>query len=204
MTTKLPAWIEADYETVRRDNTPVIATYHRALDAARARLDGFDTDDELRQHLYVWHHSLTEHAQRCLNALNQHHHAEQKPRAGKYRIPESAGWLGWVPHSLAAGLGWRVWLGCALAERLWGHPTIMSDYYATADTFLVRAQAMLDAHNAIGRAASRTTDAAVDVMRLLVGDYVKAVEHLARIAKLSAYEVDLPQFDDALASVRWK
>lgn len=172
--TNLPTWVERDRETMRRDAKPVADTYHEAYSHAQRRLARPGEREKLEAAVTYLEHMLDEHIGHCQIALAAHK-ATSKPPRGK--ILEGLRWIGWVPHHLAYGMGWRMRPAFEILARH-GHPEVLQDFHEWADKFLIRCQTMLDAHNALGRKESRIGDSAVPLFELLISDALDGVTRL--------------------------
>ncbi|MBS0355359.1 MAG: hypothetical protein JSR83_15845 [Proteobacteria bacterium] len=175
MTTQLPSWIDRDRDTIRRDNALVIDSYHRSYADAQRRLARPGEKDNIDSAVYYLEHMVDEVLMYSFDALVSHSNRPTKPAKGQ--ILEGFRWIGWVPHYLAHGMGWRMRPAFEIFARH-GHPAIIEDFHTWADAFLVRVQTMLDAHNALGRKKSRMTEAPVQLFEILL---VEAMEALVRL-----------------------
>ena len=195
----LPSWIARDRETLRRDNTPVVDTYHRAYSEAARRLSRPGEANNLTSAAYYLDHMADEIIAPCASALKQHQPPSSRSMKGtKWKMQEYDLWLGWMPHHIAYGLGWRLRPACEIFASN-GHPAIVEDYHEWADNFLVRAQAMLDVHNALGRKESRLGSAAVEPMRIVTDGAREGLVRIVNMLRLDAKTAKLLRgFDSAL------
>lgn len=174
---KLPAWVSADSSCLRLSQTRCDELYEdgRAYalnDSGLLRcLEGRDTRQECRRlaehHVHAF---LTEDVANASRQLNGVANAidlliaptdiflSRRQRVSRTKTPEAFLYAGFAAHMIVHGIGRRLYPSAALLDSL-SPDRFLPAFESWRDEMIVRAQTTLDCYEALGRKASRLTDA---------------------------------------------